>query len=194
MLSDKIWITRKARIYAEQRLRSRALISQMLITYYSALLVGLSLWNLIYFDTVQVNLFLIFGSIAILVISVFLWSQKYTERSITMRNCYIKLDQIHSKVLRAEKNSDESAIEQLDDEYANTLLNVENHTDHDYLCLRYSLRNQKTTLPPFTKIDYLKYILERLWRNLGIILLFGLPFLSVIVWNLVKSYVSIDRV
>ena len=191
MLSDKIWLTRKARIYAEQRLQRKAILSLILITVYSFSLLSLSIWNLLYSNHI-VNLFLVFGSIAVLISSIVLLSQKYTERSIMMRNCYIRLDEIYSKAKRAEQNNDLDMLQQLESEYASTLLNVENHSEYDYLCLRYSLRhNPQTTLPPFTRIDCLRYFWEKSWRIALIFLYFVLPLFLVGLWSAAQKNVSI---
>lgn len=191
MLSDKIWLTRKARIYAEQRLQRKAILSLILITVYSFSLLSLSIWNLLYSNHI-VNLFLVFGSIAVLISSIVLLSQKYTERSIMMRNCYIRLDEIYSKAKRAEHNNDLDMLQQLESEYASTLLNVENHSEYDYLCLRYSLRhNPQTTLPPFTSTDCLRYFWEKSWRIALIFLYFALPLFLVGLWSAAQKNVSI---
>lgn len=184
MLLDKIWITRKSRIYTEQRLLRKNLISQVLIIFYSSSLVFLTIWNLKYPND-HVNILLVIGSIAVLIASITVSSQKYLERSLVMRNCYIKLDELYSKVKRAEKDENYELIQQLESEYTANILNVENHSDYDYLCLRFSLRNNKeTTLPEFGKSDYGQYILERGWRMLLALFYFVLPLAIALLWNL----------
>ncbi len=183
MLSDKIWITRKSRIYTEQRLLQKNLISQILIIFYSSLLVFLTIWNLKYpYD--HVNILLVIGSIAVLIASITVSSQKYLERSLAMRNCYIKLDELYSKVVRAEESNNSELIQQLESEYTANILNVENHSDYDYLCLRLSLRNNnKTTLPAFRISDYFQYIIQKGWRVLLVFFYFVLPFAIAYLWN-----------
>lgn len=187
MLSDKIWVTRKSRIYAEQRLQRKAVMSQILMTVYSAFLVCLAIWNFFHPND-QINVALVFSSIAVLVSSIILSSQRYNERSLAMRNCYIRLDELYSKATRAEQDNDNNLLQQIESEYTSTLLNVENHNDYDYLCLRLSLRNnQKTTLPTFTRIDYLRYFWEKFWRMFLILIYFFLPGLLVVLWGLVRN-------
>lgn len=184
MLSDKIWITRKSRIYTEQRLLRKNLISQILMTFYSSLLVFLTIWNLKHPND-HVNILLVIGSIAVLIASITVSSQKYLERSLAMRNCYIKLDELFSKVERAEESNNSGLIQQFESEYTANILNVENHSDYDYLCLRFSLRNNnKTTLPEFRKSDYAQYIIENGWRVLLTFFYFVLPFAIAYLWNL----------
>jgi|GEM_PF-1224900 len=157
------------------------------MTIYSASLVFLSIWNILHPND-QINIALIFSSIAVLVTSIVLSSQRYNERSLAMRNCYIRLDGLYSKAKNAEQNDQNTLLQQIESEYTTALLNVENHTDFDYLRLRFSLRNnQDTTLPAFTKIDYLRYIWENFWRGLLIIFCLFLPGLLVLLWNVVKN-------
>lgn len=183
MLSDKIWITRKTRIYTEQRLQVLSNITQALMIVYSLALVSLSLWNLQSNDP-KLNVISAFASIAILVLSVYLTAQKFAERSIAMRNCYIKLDELYSRAIRAEGKKDESELEGLESEYTSQLINIENHSEYDYLCLRYSLKNKKdTTLPPFTRADCMRYFLKKSGRMILTVIVFiiSLPFI-VLIW------------
>ena len=183
MLSDKIWITRKVRINTEGRLQRYNEASQLLMMLYSLALVSLSIWNLQNNDA-ELNLVSAFASIALLVISVHASSQKYAERSIAMRNLYIKLDELYSKAKRAEKSEDIEMIQNLEAEYTSLLINIENHSEYDYLCLRHSLKdNPDTTLPSFTRADSLQYFWEKFWRGALTTILFAIsiPFI-VLIW------------
>lgn len=183
MLSNKIWITRKTRIYTEERLLGYGSISQLLMILYSLALVSLSIWNLQNNDA-RLNVLSTFASIVVLVLSVHITSQKFAERSIAMRNCYIKLDELYSKSKRAEACEDSNMLQHLESEYAGLLINIENHSEYDFLCLRYSLRdNPNTTLPPFTKLDLARFIWEKFWRGILIIICFAIPMpLIVLIW------------
>ena len=188
MLSDKIWITRKARIFSEKRLKNQAIISNIIMIFYSFILVAFSIWNLVYGNE-TVSMFLVFSAIAVLIATIFLTSQRYTERSILIRTCYIRLDELYSKVKRAEEHNEKDSLEQYESEYAALLLNVENHTNYDYLCLRFSLRNQKnTTLPQFTKKSFWLFIWEKIWRVFLIAICFMLPVLLVLFWEVIVGY------
>lgn len=183
MLSDKIWITRKTRIYTEGRLQRYNDVSQLLMTVYSLALVSLSIWNLQNNDA-ELNLVSAFASIALLVISVHATSQKYAERSIAMRNLYIKLDELYFKVKRAEKSEDIEKIQNLEAEYTGLLINIENHSEYDYLCLRHSLKdNPSATLPSFTRGDSLQYFWEQLWRGALTAMLFAISIPPIVlIW------------
>lgn len=185
MQSDRIWITRKSRIIAEQRFLRANSISNFLVIWYSFTLMVVTIWNLKYPND-YLNIFLIFGSIAVLIASVVVASQKYSERSLAMKNCYLKLDELYLKVKRAEGNLDEQLLQNLEGEYLTIIQNVENHSDNDYLTLRFNLRNHKdTTFNKFNKFDYVQYYFEKFKGNFVIVLLFLLPFLLTYMWRLV---------
>lgn len=182
MLSDKIWLTRKTRIITEQRLINSNSISNYLVIWYSTILVFLTIWNLVYPDD-RLNIFLALGSIAVLVVSAILIAQKYSERSYTIRNCYIKLDELYSKVKRAEQIQDTNKIQEFETEYSTILQNVENHSEFDYLCLRFNLRNDpNTTLLKFKFVDWLSLILGHIISKLFVIIYFLLPFGLGLLW------------
>jgi hypothetical protein len=183
MLSDKIWVTRKTRIYTEERLQWISNISQALMIVYSLALVSISIYNLQSNDP-KLNIVSAFASIVVLVLSVHLTAQKYAERSLAMRNCYVKLDELYSKAKRAELGKDEDALPGIESEYTSILVNIENHSEFDYLCLRYSLRDKKdTTLPRFTKADYVQYFYEKTWRAILIFVLFGITIQPIVlIW------------
>ena len=153
-LSDKIWITRKTRIYTEKRLRSYAFISEIIVTIYSLLMVFLSIWNFVN-PNKDINFLLICGAITLLAVSIFLSSQKFVERAGAMRNCYIRLDELYTKVKDSENNQNIQLLNDYHANYCDILLNVENHTDYDLLCLRYSLRKHNDT-------TFKKWLLSRI--------------------------------
>lgn len=190
-LSEKIWITRKTRIYTEQRLLNKSLITQAVMIFYSFFLVAFSLWNLIQPNN-HLEIYSIVSSIAVLVSSIFISSQRFSERAMMIRNCYISLDELYSKVLRIEQIGNKDKIEQIESEYTNILLNVENHSDYDYLSLRYSLRNNRnTTLPKFTFKDCVDYFISKIYRILLTMIIITLPFIMSFITITVVKYVSL---
>lgn len=181
-LSDKIWITRKTRIFTEKRLKKNTLFSELFIIVFSLLMVFFSIWNYIHANQ-NINFLLICGAIALLTVSIFLYSQRFSERAHAMRNCYISLDELYFKVSKHERDPHPDVMDDYQKRYNDILINIENHSPYDYLCLRHSLRNNNnTTLPPFTLIDYTHFIIEKTLRILLIMLLLTFPFLLAFVW------------
>jgi hypothetical protein len=97
---------------------------------------------------------------------------------MAMKNCYIKLDELYSRVKRAEEIGNQTEIQVLENEYSIILQNIENHTEFDYLCLRYNLRNRKdTTLEEFKKSDMISYWIKKILNTISIVLFFTLPLI-----------------
>ena len=175
MLSDKIWITRKSRIYTEKRLLYANNFSNILVVWYSSFVALMTIWNLQYPDE-KLNIILVIGSIAVLVASVVLASQKFTERSLAIKHCYIKLDELYSKTKKAEGNNNESHIIELEKEYSEILESVENHSDYDYLYFRFEIRNnQNTTLPAFTCHDHFLFLYHLVLQKISSVFWLALP-------------------
>ena len=173
---------------AESRLQHCALLSQIILIYYSVLLVVFSIVDFLH-NNQNMSLVLIFGSISLLTVSVFLLSQKYIERAYAMRHCYLSLGKILNKVENAEARQDVSKLSLINDEYMDILNGLENHSNYDFLYFRFSRKNdEKSGLSRFTLFDYIKFIWARIWRALLIIFLFLVP--SVIYWAVSKYYVS----
>ncbi len=183
-LSDKLWITRKTRIYTEQRLLWNAFWAQCIMIFYSSLLVFLSIWILVH-PSHKLEIFSIFSSVTVLVASIFLSSQQYKERSLSIKYSYIKLDELASRAIRAENSNDVNTLISIESEYSTILLNVENHTDYDFLVMRYSLRNTQTTLPKLSRCEYLTFFPKRVCRLLSLTSLLLLPL---ILFTLLKCF------
>ena len=183
LLSDKIWVTRKSRINSEDRLRKYSIFSELILTIYSTVIVLLSIWNLSY-PSSNANLLIVFGSIILLIVSINISSSKYGERALSMRNHYIKLEELYFQAKQAEEQQDFDRICPLKSQYVALLSGIENHSEYDYLRLRYNERNNTdTTLPQFTQIDYINFYLQTAWRFFFVIIIFFLPVIFFIVWN-----------
>jgi hypothetical protein len=122
------------------------------------------------------NLLAVFASIIVLVLSVYLSTQNFAERSIAMRNCYIKLRELYQRALRQENNDDIEGLEKIESEYSSLLMNIENHSEFDYLSFRYSVKDKEdTTLEPFSCSDRIRYYWEKAYRGALVVLAFVIP-------------------
>lgn len=192
MLSDKIWITRKTRIYSERRLQNKAILSQMVIVFHSFLLLAFSIWNL-NSPSNNVNFFAVLASLVILITSVFLYSQRFIERALSMRNCHLYLDKLYHRAKRIESSNNAANLEDIESQYAACLQNVENHSEYDYLCFRHSLRyKEETTIDPFGTRDHLEYYWAIIWRLIVSVLAFTTPLIIWILWKVFVQYVSVN--
>lgn len=182
-LSDKIWITRKTRIFTEKRLLNYAHLSEIFVIIFSLFMVFFSIWN--YLNSSQnISFLMICGAIALLAVSIFLSSQKFNERANAMRNCYIRLHDLYYKVMDCESSQKKELLDTCLTSYNDILINIENHTGYDYRCLRYSLRKDTDcTLPSYTRFDFAQFIAEKIIRILAVLILFLIPFLLSFTWN-----------
>jgi hypothetical protein len=178
-LSNRIWITKRCRTITEKRLKSKSCISEILIIYYSFLLVVVSIYGLAFPNdhTSMLNMLLALGSIAVLIISVVISGRKYAERALEMRICYTDLDLIYEKCLKAENNNEDNQLLEIHESYSRILRSIENHSDYDYLSLRYAHRNDiKFTQSKLSCSEILFYYYSKGWRRGVIALLFMFPY------------------
>ncbi len=186
-LSNKIWLTRKTRIYTEKRLIFNEQVSNALMIWYSFSLVSFSIWG--YQNNSNYDSLLIISSIGVLITSIYLSSQRFSQRAEQIKKCYISLDTLNAKALHYENQNNVNELELIHNAYSETLLEVENHIDFDYLSFRYKIRKNKDLIPPYTYSEHIDYILNLTWRRITVLILFAVPLISFLVIN---YYVSIS--
>lgn len=175
--SDNIWKTRKSRINTSERLKTNDLLSQILITYYSLFIIVITIIDMkddaLNFETLTLIL-----SILILVVSTFVFSRNYKERSLMIQAAYIKMGKIYRKVVEKEKNNQDNS--DLEEEYNDILSYTENHTECDFLQVMYEGRKDKIYLSINGRWDCSKH-LRWLWckfaKYLFVFLLFVTPII-----------------
>ena len=122
--SESIYLTYKTRMTTEARLRRTASIGNWLIAWYSFSLIVFSLLDLS--GRYVISSFSIISaavSIGILVVSLFITGEKYSERADNNKSCYLKLQNIYkSEANEAEKMS----------LYSDVLSQYENQSDTDF--------------------------------------------------------------
>ncbi|WP_411334299.1 SLATT domain-containing protein [Metabacillus indicus] len=140
-LSNKVWITRKCRINSSERLIVTNLLSQILINYFTLVILSISIWTLFssnesdYFSfiTIIASLFLFAGTIGVN-------SLNYKERISNLKSCYIELDELlgdleilKNDILTLEKENARTRFDNIRTSYKKILDDVENHNSYDYL-------------------------------------------------------------
>jgi len=134
-LNNNIWLTYKARIYAEKRYKSynnsahlyTALISFSLIA--ASLLFGQTTSNTL------VNSILVSGSVLILAISLITFGFHFGETAVMHRECYLSLQEIY--------NDENMELSDKKDRYISILKSYPNHSDIDFHRLGISDPNAK---------------------------------------------------
>jgi len=137
--SNKIWKTKKSRINTSERFKSNDFISQVLIVYYSLFIIIVTVVD-IQNKEFNFEVFTLILSITLLIVSVFILSMNFKERSLKLQNCYIKLDKIYREMEIKEDNNHD--ISQLKSKYYNILDLTENHTTCDFLKVEFEVRNE----------------------------------------------------
>ncbi|CAH1211621.1 hypothetical protein PAECIP111892_03609 [Paenibacillus auburnensis] len=136
-LSNKIWITRKARINAEERLEKFDFLTQMLINYYTLVIVGLSIWTLYDESNAKlISVITIIASVLLFGLSIFVNARNFKIRAITFKSCYIKLDEIYNECELLKDSPDNLRAEditKIQNKYNKVMNSIENHTPMDYL-------------------------------------------------------------
>lgn len=160
---DNVWLTRKARINASERLIYANKFIKVLNVYYSCFLIILSIVDILY-ENLDFGLLSLIVTIILTISLFFIDSQQFAERAGSLKNNYIKMQKIIFHV------SNEN-IDDMKDNYLQLLSDCENHTNADY----YKVMLQ-SDYPIKTKVwNFIKYIfLYRMWifmlRTLLIIL------------------------
>ncbi len=187
--NDKVWKTKKSRINTSERLKQNDFISQLLITYYSLLIIIISIIDMSNIQSNFGTLTLIL-SILILIVSVFVFSMNFKERSLKLQNSYIKMDKLWIEIENKESKNED--ISELKTEYSNLLECSENHSECDFLKVLFSVRNNKNpNNEPFRKMKMMEFGWCKFKRFFFISILFLIPIilLPIIVdLNTIKEY------
>ena len=134
-LEDKIWLTRKCRIEASERLNRYDLISKIILIYYSTFILGISIYGLV-FPNSNLSITLTIASLLVLISSLFIASRNFKERSLMFKQCYIKLNQLLHQI-KTLKTENDDYKNKLFYDYIEVLHLTENHSQYDYLKVKF---------------------------------------------------------
>lgn len=145
--NNKVWVTRKSRILAESRVLHRNGLSSFLLIWYSFFLICYSILELEKLIISEFPLTLMM-SIGVFVMSIYIPTIGYAEKSQNYKRSYIKLESIESRledliILIENKqitdNIAQTKYKKLKKEYNNNLKETLNHLDIDYIKLKQQL-------------------------------------------------------
>lgn len=166
---DNVWLTRKARINASERLIYANKFVKVLNVYYSCFLIVLSIIDILYED-------LDFGSLSLIITIIltislfFIDSQQFAERANSLKNNYIDMQKILFHI------SNEN-IGEMKDYYLDLLSGCENHTNADYY--KAMLQSDENLMGKMW--NFIKYIfLYRFWIFMLRGALIILPFIIIL--------------
>lgn len=174
-LLRKVWITRKSRIETSDSLKKKYKFNSFLIVYYSMVITGLSIWNI---QTNGINeefsILILISSIWLSLFSVYVESKNYQKRSFDLKNNYIELSKIISKLKEAKKSSNMNEILKIEKEYNKLLNYFENHTTFSYLRAKIDASDES-----LSKIEWFQYIYYLLFDLSKKIILIVIPLLPI---------------
>lgn len=179
---ENIYLTSKIRMTSEVRLKLTGKLLNALITWYSFVLIALSVADIAkiiefkYFSTFSVAY-----SVGTLVASLILQGERHQERAERFRECYLKLQGIY----RSTALTDEEKLQ----DYQKILDNYENHSDYDYQSVVVSswwnsktLENLSGKLKPslqnFFYIGFRKVLSFFFWASLFLLPIFSVTMLK----------------
>lgn len=143
-LSNKVYITRKSRICASERLKYTEVFIQGINIYYSIFVSALAIYS-IYCGTTKLSLMITILSVIVTITIVYLASQKYGERAKSLKNNYVALEGLNARI---EQSSSDKELKKLHNEYCKLLYTYENHSEYDYykakLAIEKSIKRKKT--------------------------------------------------
>ena len=170
-LERNIWITRKCRINASERLLRSAKFVEFLNVYYSIFVITLSLLSLIEHND-QFSFASIVLSIALTISIVYANTTGLRDRSTALKQNYIDLQVLLDQLFYIEATETEKVLT-VSDKYAELLKLSENHLSIDL----YRLKNTNFKM---NWIEWVKYILLVLWDCLWRLFLLAAPVIGAI--------------
>lgn len=126
-LSNSIWITRKCRINASERLLSNAKLTEFLNIYYSIFVLILSLLSFIYTKhSYNLSIASTILSLTLTISITYANTIRFRERSENLKINYIEMQSLLHQ-LELIKETDEDEIKKISTKYAELLKSAENH-------------------------------------------------------------------
>ena len=174
-LERNIWITRKCRINASERLLRSAKFVEFLNVYYSIFVITLSLLSLIKHND-QFSFASIVLSIALTVSIVYANTTGLRDRSTALKQNYIDLQVLLDQLVYIEADETEKILA-ISDKYAELLKLSENHLSIDLYRLKST--SSDTNFKMNWK-EWAKYILLVLWDLLWRFFLIAAPIIGAI--------------
>lgn len=174
-LERNIWITRKCRINASERLLRSAKFVEFLNVYYSIFVITLSLLSLIEHND-QFSLASIVISIALTISIVYANTTGLRDRSAALKQNYIDLQILLDQLFYIKADETEKVLA-ISDKYAELLKLSENHLSIDLYRLKSTSSDANFKM---NWIEWVKYILLVLWDCLWRLFLIAAPVIGAI--------------
>lgn len=181
-LENRIWTTERSRIGAEERLNFYEFIGRLATTWYSVLLVVLSIYqnalrarfNVI--DETSIAL-----SVIVLTFTIAVSGLRFGQRADLFKSSYHELQRLRADLAGAK----DSELQALEKKYIDILDGSPNHSSRDHnrvIVRRWLERRGKEDYPRKpSKYEILVFFLRWLGGWIFIVTLFGLP-IAILIW------------
>lgn len=170
---NQVWTTRISRVNAEKRLIRKENFSQGINIYYSCVTIIFSILSLIGHDD-KLSLMTVFMTISLLIVILYLNSQKYLEHAREYRKNYTEIHKLELKLKHVDEN-DEKSISEIEKEYCGLLDSNSNHSTYDFYCTIYGSSGEYKEKR--WKNIRLKYYFSFIWRAVVAVFVIVLPIL-----------------
>lgn len=172
--NNKLWFTKKSRMEAESRVLRNDKISNIIINYYTLLVLSVSIYTMIWESQIGVVLTTIV-SVGLFGISNYMNSMNYKENAFKYRESYLRLSKIETKldnlILKLTSREEKlSEFNRIKEEYDNILELSYNHSEIDYIVV--VIQSDRCNK------DYIqKYNWYRVKFNIGVFIVVALPLI-----------------
>lgn len=180
-LDRNIWITRKCRINASERLLSHAKYIEFLNVYYSIFVIILSLFSLTEQDD-MLSMISLVCSISLTISIIYANAAGYRERSLALKQNYIEL-QLLLDQLSLTAECDTKAVMHISHKYAELLKASENHIPVDMYRLKADSPGPETA---FSKGEQTAFRLRLAWGALVRAVLLLLPVAVAVLYFILR--------
>ena len=178
-LKANIWLTRKNRICASERLLRSANYVEFINVYYSIVVILFSLLGVSPFlknRADEISYMSIAGSVALTISIIFANSLKYRQRALDLKKNYIDLQFLLAELSTLNIDNREKFLE-MEKKYVSLLDIVENHQPIDFVNV---IRQNKISEHPMSGVNWTYYVLYNIWHWFWKILLVLLPAIGLI--------------
>jgi len=158
---DKVWVTKKCRIEAEARMNRNNYISQIIVNYYTFLVLALSIWAIIDKKSEYISILTVIASVGLFGISIFINSISYGERAYKYKDSYIRISKLENELeslLESDLNEYrlKEKFNEIRKKYNHILELTENHSEIDYMNVKIN-SSSSITADLMNKVNIYKF-------------------------------------
>lgn len=179
-LEDNIWITRKCRINAAERLQSNENFCRFISIYYSIMTTVYTLINMLLLEDRIIDIFTLIIAIATTNFFLYLDTKNYKDRYLAFKDNYIELGRLIDKIRTMKiKGISIEEYQEILKEYAELQKKVENHKTKDYHKLLIEQKIEKREIKIY---DWFLYHIKEIMIYLLKIVVVLLPIVTGIIY------------